>query len=54
MPYKSVGKKVYTEKGGEWKLKQTCTSAENAQRAVRLLRGIKEGDWKPTGKPARR
>ena len=37
MPYKRVGNKVMHEKSGKWSLKQTCSSAENAKKAIRLL-----------------
>jgi len=54
VPYKVIGNKVYHKKNGRWKVKQTCKSAANAKKAVNLLRGIEHGDWKPTGKPARK
>ena len=31
-----------------------CSSYENAQAQLRLLRGIEYGNFKPTGKPRRR
>ena len=37
MPYKRIGKTVYSKKGGTWHKKQTCTSVENAKKAIRLL-----------------
>ncbi len=54
MPYRRRGKVVQHKKGGKWVKKQTATSVVNAQRAINLLRGVEHGNWKPTGKPARR
>lgn len=36
------------------KVKGTHTSRIKAQRQINLLRGIEKGDWKPTGKKARK
>jgi len=49
MPYKIEGNNVMHKKGGKWKVKQTCSSPENAKKAVRLLRGVEHG-WRPSGK----
>lgn len=46
MPYKVSGKNVMHKKGGKWKVKQQCSSRENAKKAVRLLRGVEHG-WTP-------
>ena len=37
MPYKVEGKKVLHKVNGKWAIKQTCTSHENAVKAVGLL-----------------
>lgn len=50
MPYKRIGTKVYHKKGGKWELKQSCKSAKNAKKAMKLLHGIHSGNWKPTKK----
>lgn len=42
MPYKRVGRVIYKKANG-WHKKQTCTSVENAKKALRLLRGIEHG-----------
>ena len=49
MPYKREGNKVLHQKGGQWKIKQTCASPTAAQKAINLLRGVEHG-WHPTGK----
>ncbi len=43
MPYKVVGSKVLHQKGGKWKVKQTCGSPTKARAAMRLLYGIEHG-----------
>lgn len=43
MPYKTIGKKVYVNKGGSWRLKATAKSPANAKKMVRLLRGVEHG-----------
>ena len=43
MPYKVVGNKVMHQKGGKWKVKQTCGSPAKAKAAMRLLYGIEHG-----------
>ncbi len=43
MPYRRVGKVVQHKKGGKWSKKQTATSVENAEKAIRLLRGVEHG-----------
>lgn len=40
MPYKRVGRKIYSKRTGKWKLKQTATSTDNAKKAMRLLNMI--------------
>jgi len=37
MPYRVSGNKVLHKKAGKWSVKQTCSSHENAVKAVRLL-----------------
>ena len=44
MPYKRVGNKIFTKRTGNWNLKQTCSSAENAKKAMGLLQGIEHGN----------
>jgi len=46
MPYKRIGKRVYTKKTGRWRLKQTCRSVGNAKKALKLLRGLMHGTIK--------
>ena len=43
MPYKIVGNKVMHKKDDTWTVKQTCSNHENAEKAVRLLRGLEHG-----------
>ena len=45
MPYKRVGKVIYTKSSGKWKVKQTCKSVTNAKGAMKLLHYLegKEG-----------
>jgi len=38
MPYKRVGRVIYSKSGGKWHVKQVCTSIQNAIKALRLLR----------------
>jgi len=47
MPYKLVGKTIYTKSSGKWKKKQTCKSVANAKKALRLLRGLEHGSIQP-------
>jgi len=54
MPYKRKGKTILHKKGGKWSKKQTCGSVAKAKSAMRLLHGIEGGEWKPTGKKARK
>lgn len=54
MPYKRIGRTVYTKSGGTWHKKQTCGTIADAERAMRLLQGVEHGDWKPTGKKAQK
>lgn len=50
MPYKRIGQKIYRKRKGKWELKQTAENIPNAKAALRLLRGIEGGEWRPTGK----
>jgi len=47
MPYKRIGKTIYTKKTGKWKKKQTTGSVAKAERALKLLRGLEAGSIKP-------
>jgi len=47
MPYKIIGKTIYTKSGGTWHKKQTCSSVANAKKALRLLQGIEHGTLVP-------
>ena len=53
MPYKRVGKTIYTKSSGNWKKKQTCGSIKAAEKAMNLLRGMEHGNWRPTDKKKR-
>ncbi len=46
MPYKISGNKVMHQKGGKWSVKQTCSSHENAIKALSLLQGLEHGSIK--------
>ena len=46
MPYKIIGKTVYTKKSGKWKKKQTAKSVASAKRTLKLLRGLEAGTIK--------
>lgn len=46
MPYKRVGKVIYTKASGKWRVKQKCRTVGNAKKALRLLRGIEHGTIK--------
>jgi len=46
MPYKRIGKTVYTKRTGKWRKKQTCRSVGAAERALKLLRGLESGSIK--------
>lgn len=46
MPYKLVGRTIYTKASGSWKKKQTCTSLANAKKAMRLLEALEHGTLK--------
>jgi len=37
MPYKRIGRTVYSKKGARWRKKQKCKSVANAKSAIRLL-----------------
>lgn len=40
MPYKRVGKTIYSKASGKWRKKQTAKTVANAKKTIRLLRGI--------------
>ena len=42
MPYKRVGKVIYTKSTGRWKVKQRCRSVPNAKAAMRILRELEK------------
>lgn len=46
MPYRRRGKIIEKLKGKKWTHKQTCTSVENAQKALKLLAGLEAGTIK--------
>lgn len=48
MPYKRKGSVIYTKATGKWKIKQRCKSPANANKALRLLRGLEHGTIKPS------
>ena len=55
MPWVRKGKTVYKRIDGRVVKKQTCSSIENAEAALRLLRAKEHNpDWKPTGKKAKK
>jgi hypothetical protein len=53
MPYKRVGKTIYTKASGKWKKKQTAKSVAAAKKAMSLLRGVEHG-WKPSRRKGKR
>jgi len=46
MPYKRIGKTIYSKATGRWRKKQTCGSIAKAKRALKLLRGLESGSIK--------
>ena len=46
MPYKLVGKTIYSKKTGKWVKKQTAKSVASAKGALKLLRGLEAGSIK--------
>ena len=40
MPYKRIGKTIYSKATGKWRKKQTCRTVTNAKKALSLLRGL--------------
>jgi len=46
MPYKRIGKVVYSKSGGHWHKKQTCQTTESAEGVMGLLRGLEHGTIK--------
>lgn len=46
MPYKQVGKVIYSKASGTWKKKQECSSVANAEKAMKLLQGLEHGTIK--------
>ena len=43
MPYKLIGKTIYSKASGKWRKKQTAKSRVSAKRAMRLLQGLEHG-----------
>lgn len=43
MPYKREGRTVFVKRGKRWVKKAEAKSVENAEKMMRLLRGIKHG-----------
>lgn len=43
MPFKRVGRTIYSKSGGKWHVKQVASSVDNAKAAMRLLQGIEHG-----------
>jgi len=41
MPWKIIGKTIYTKRTGKWKKKQTCRSVASAKRALGYLHKLK-------------
>ncbi len=46
MPYRRVGKVIYTKSSGAWKVKQRASSIANAKKTIKLLYGLKSGSIK--------
>lgn len=46
IPYKRLGKVIYSKATGRFKVKQRCKSVASAKRALRLLRGLEAGTLK--------
>ena len=46
MPYKLIGKTIYSKATGKWKKKQTGKSVASAKRALKLLQGLESGSIK--------
>ena len=46
MPYKRVGKTIFSKATGQWLKKQTAKSVGNAKKALKLLRGLESGSIK--------
>jgi len=46
MPYKIKNSTIYHKKGNKWSVKQTCSSHENAVKALGLLQGLEHGTIK--------
>lgn len=42
MPYKRIGKRIYTKRGKKWELKQTATTIPKAKATLRLLKDIEK------------
>ena len=54
MPYVRKGNRIYKKLNGKLELVQTCTSAENARKALNVRRAVEHNpDWKPTGRKPR-
>lgn len=50
MPYRVKGKNVEHYKGGKWKVKQTCSTPQNAYAALALLRSLEKRETGKKGK----
>jgi hypothetical protein len=48
MPYKLIGKTIYSKSTGKWRKKQTAKSVKNAKAALRLLYGLESGNIQPS------
>jgi hypothetical protein len=46
MPYKRIGRKVYSKSIGRWRLKQTAKNVNNAKAALRLLNSLENKKWR--------
>ena len=46
MPYKLVGKTIFTKKTGKWQRKQTAKTVANAKKTMLLLHGLEHGTIK--------
>ena len=47
MPYKRIGRTIYTKATGRWKKKQTAKNIPNAKKALKLLEGLEHGSIQP-------
>lgn len=44
MPYKRVGRKIYTKKRGRWIFKQMASNIADAKKLLRLLKALEHKD----------